>query len=105
MTEAAFQACRNVMQRANWIRGKITDAKGEVAKWTSIEATNRNNLQHTKADGAKKMLDKAMIKLDDWRKKLDELSFPDPNLQSIDTRCEECGMKLKVGKSHVCHEY
>lgn len=64
------------MQTANWMRGEITSAKGEVAKWTKIEDSFRQNLQPTRANGAKKMLDKAMEKLQAARKRFADLKLP-----------------------------
>lgn len=63
MTEESYQQGRKVMQSANYRRGLITKAKGNVAKWTKIEMSFRSNLQPTRADGAKKMLDRALEEL------------------------------------------
>jgi hypothetical protein len=84
MTEASFQECRKVMQRANYLRGLITKAKGEVAKWTKIEDVHR----------AKKCLERALQKLNGLRQKFDELEFPPHNLTVIPqkkTQCIGCG--------------
>ena len=81
MTEDQYQAARKVMQTANWMRGEITTAKGEVAKWTKIEASFRENLQPTRADGAKKMLDKAMEMLHAARKRFADLKLPDEDVK------------------------
>lgn len=105
MTETSFQECRKVMQKANWLRGKITDAKGDVAKWTKVEQSHRENMRPTMADGAKKILDKALAKLEEWRKKFAELEFPESNLPpTAEERCAECGVKIKKGEEHVCEE-
>lgn len=79
MTEAQFQATRKVMQSANVIRGLITAAKGDVAKWTAIEDGHRNNLRPGQADGAKKCLDKAIAKLAKLRKQFADVKLPDEN--------------------------
>ena len=81
MTEDQYQAARKVLQTANWMRGEITTAKGEVAKWTKIEASFRENLQPTRADGAKKMLDKAMEMLHAARKRFADLKLPDEDVK------------------------
>lgn len=79
MTEASYQEARKIMQKANYMRGKITAAKGTVAKWTQIEATYRENMQPDKADGAKKMLLGSLKYLDDRRREFAELRFPENN--------------------------
>jgi len=76
MTEDQYQAARKVLQTANYLRGEITTAKGEVAKWTKIEDSFRQNLQPTRADGAKKMLEKAMKRLADARKRFSDMKLP-----------------------------
>lgn len=94
MTEASYQAARKVMASANYIRGKITTAKGEVGKWTKIEDSYRQNLQEAKADGAKKCLDKALVRLNEWRAKLVNLKFPAEDLvatKKVFKQCENCG--------------
>lgn len=97
MTEAAYQACRKVMQRANFRRGQIATAKGNVAKWTAIEASHRNELREAQADGAKKALDKALIRLEEEKKKFADLKFPDIDLVEAFSRCKDCGMKVEYG--------
>lgn len=76
MTEAQFQAARKVMQQANHRRGLITAAKGEVAKWTKIEDIYRRDMLPTRAEGAKKMLDKAMKRLEKARKDFADIKLP-----------------------------
>lgn len=51
------------MRSVNHIRGLITKAEGDVAKWTKIEDSHRRELRPSQADGAKKLLDKAMARL------------------------------------------
>jgi hypothetical protein len=80
MTEVQFQAARKVMQSANYTRGLITAAKGEVAKWTAIEDGHRRNFKHAQADGAKKNIDKAIKRLAELRKKFADMKFPDENV-------------------------
>lgn len=80
MTEKSYQAGRKFMQQVNYQRGLITAAKGNVAKWTNIEDTFRQNMQPTRADGANKMLLKAIARLDELREKFSKMEFPDSNL-------------------------
>jgi hypothetical protein len=99
MTEESYQQCRKLMQSINYQRGLITNAKGEVAKWTKIEAVAREQLREAQANGAKKMLDKAMAKLDALRAKFAAVSFPDSNIVTPIARnfCELCGTPIAVG--------
>lgn len=103
MTEKAFQAGRKIMQTANYWRGMITTAKGNVAKWTKIEDVHRRELRQSQADGAKKMLDKAMKRLDETRQKFASIMFPDNDLQEVINRCGECGCRIAEG-NHYCGE-
>lgn len=100
MTEESFQEGRKIMQKANWIRGIITTKKGEVAKWTNIEDSFRKNLQPERADGAKKMLDRAIIKLKEAREKFAVMKFPESDIVVEVTRCKECGTKIAVGNNY-----
>lgn len=97
MTEESFQQGRKFMQQANHLRGLITAAKGGVAKWSNIEASFREQLKPTQADGAKKMLDKALKKLDTLRAKFAEMKFPENNLSKEIIRCRDCGVKIPEG--------
>lgn len=106
MTEASFQEGRKVMQRANYLRGSIIKCKGNVAKWTKIEDSFRKELKEAQADGAKKMLDIAMIKLGEARNKLSELKFPPnelPNTKLETIQCERCGSKVTEDDTY-CNE-
>lgn len=97
MTEESYQQGRKFMQSCNYVRGQITKAKGDVAKWTKIEMSHRDNMQHGKADGAKKMLEKALSRLDAIRLKFEKMKFPDSNIVKIKTessQCEGCGEKI-----------
>jgi hypothetical protein len=93
MTEAAFQAARSIMQKANYIRGLITKAKGDVAKWTKIEDTYRHDNQLTRADGARKSVLRSMETLNKHRKALADLKFPDNDLVVTHKQntCQTCG--------------
>lgn len=93
MTEAAFQAARKLMQKANYLRGMITNAEGKVAKWTAIEDSHRRNLREGQANGAKKSIEKALLNLEKWRERFRELTFPDPNLreETVVHKCKRCG--------------
>lgn len=92
MTEESFQQCRKVMQKANYLRGMITVAKGNVAKWTKIEDVHRREMRPEQADGAKKCLDKAMEQLDKARQKFEELSFPEHNIFVFKPKTVQCFM-------------
>lgn len=99
MTEESYQQARKVMQSANFIRGMITAAKGEVARWTAIEDSHRRNLKEAQAEGAKKMLHKALLKLAAQREKFAKLQFPDPNIKKEykPTLCKTCGIAVAQG--------
>jgi hypothetical protein len=103
MTEESFQQARKVMQSANYMRGLITKAKGNVAKWTKIEDVHRQELREANAAGAKKCLDKAMKFLEDIRVRFAALNFPDPNIVAEVHRCKECGCKIAKG-NELCGE-
>lgn len=83
MTEESFQLARKVMQQANHIRGLITTSEGEVSKWTRIEAVHRENGKETAADGAKKMIQRALKKLDERKQKFADMKFPEDNMKPI----------------------
>lgn len=100
MTEAAYQAYRKLMQKANYLRGHITAAEGNVAKWTKIEAANRERMQPAMADGAKKNLDKAVEKLRQAKMKFAAFSFPDCNMPDAPPKpntCSICGNLVAQG--------
>lgn len=106
MTEAAFQEARKIMMSANFLRGKITEAKGEVAKWTNIEDSYRQQLRQGQADGAKKCLDKALDRLNQLRLKFAEMKFPDTDMQEVKSKhkpCEYCGHIIS-GDATECSE-
>lgn len=77
MTENQYQAARKIMASANYIRGKITAAKGEVAKWTKIEDSHRKELREAQANGAKKKLYTAQKRLEEVRQRFSDLKLPD----------------------------
>lgn len=93
MTEAAFQAARKLMQKANYLRGMITNAEGKVAKWTAIEVSHRRNLREGQANGAKKALEQSLLNLEKWRERFRELRFPDADMkeQAAVHTCKQCG--------------
>lgn len=100
MTEESFQLCRKVMQKANYLRGMITKAKGNVSKWTKIEMTYRSDLREAKADGAKKMLAIAMNKLEEARANFIVLNFPESNIppsKKETVQCDGCGAPIQKG--------
>lgn len=80
MTEESFQQCRKIMQSANYLRGKIKSAKQRVAYWTHIEDGYRRNLKEGQANGAKKLIEKAIDNLAKARKKFADLKFPDSDI-------------------------
>lgn len=103
MTEQSYQEGRKLMQRANYMRGVITKAKGEVAKWTKMEMWHRENLNEGQANGAKKALEKALKKLEERRKEFAELKFPDnniPNRRKEVVQCEGCGTLIAKGNTY-----
>lgn len=103
MTEAAYQQARKVMQSANHLRGLITKAKGEVAKWTAIEDSHRRDLREGQANGAKKCIEKTMKRLEEVRARFEALQFPDPNLKvvpKVHHQCEGCGNRIAVGNTY-----
>ena len=88
------------MQKINHLRGLITASKGEVAKWSNIESSFREKLQESRADGAKKMLEKALVKLKERRDKFSAMKFPDNDIVVEVNRCKECGTKIAVGNNY-----
>lgn len=103
MTEESFQQCRKVMQSINGLRGYITKAKGEVAKWTKIEDSYRRDMKESQAEGAKKMLDKAMKRLNELREKFAAIKFPESNIKPVKleiSQCEQCGAAVAKGNSY-----
>jgi hypothetical protein len=102
MTEESYQQGRKVMASANYRRGMITVAKGQVARWTKIEATYRNNLQPGRAEGARKQLEKAFMKLQEARDKFAEIKFPPSDLPpTVVERCPDCGGRLKNDNKYL----
>jgi hypothetical protein len=100
MTEESFQQARKIMQRANYMRGVITACKGNVAKWSKIESVHRENMREPQANGAQKMLERAMQKLGEARAKFSELKFPDSDIVEEFNRCIDCGRKISKGNQH-----
>ncbi len=91
------------MQKANYLRGQITIKKGNVAKWTNIEDSYRNEGKETQADGAKKLLSKAIGELNEIRKRFSDLQFPDVNLKTLKretVQCEGCGAQIAKGNTY-----
>jgi len=105
MTEESYQQGRKVMQKANYWRGVITVAKGNVSKWTKIEMAYREQLRDAKANAAHNMLQKSLLRLNEVRKRFEDIKFPDNNLESENTQriqCENCG-DLIIGHSGYCN--
>lgn len=80
MTEASYQQTRKLMQQLKYLRGLITAAKADVGKWTRMEMVFRDQLKHSNADGAKKMLAIAMEKLDQLNKTWASIKLPPSDL-------------------------
>jgi predicted nucleic acid-binding Zn ribbon protein len=102
MTEAAYQAARTLMSKANHIRGRITKAKGNVAKWTRIEDVYRREGNLTKADGTRKIILRAIDQLKSIQKEFEDLKFPDNNLKAIakQNTCKTCGEPIGKNDSY-----
>lgn len=103
MTEESFQQGRKFMQSCNYMRGIITKAKGDVAKWTKIEDVHRKELRQYQADGAKKCLQNAMKRLDELRIKFEGMSFPNSNIVAVKinkVQCEGCGAAIAEGNTY-----
>lgn len=99
------------MQQVNHLRGLITKAEGEVAKWTRIQDVHQREGREGQANGTKKILDKAIKKLDDLRLKFDNMKFPDSNIVVVKKRsvqCEGCGAAIAEGNTYcgecLCEE-
>lgn len=103
MTEAAFQEGRKVMQKANYLRGIITKWEGEVAKWTRIEGSHRENLRYGQADGAKKMIEKSIKRLEEVRQKFADMTFPPHDIVAPVNRCKDCGRKIQADEECLCY--
>lgn len=104
MTETSYQLARKVMQRANSLRGMISKAEGEVAKWTRMEQSHIANLKDGPARGAKVILDRALEKLNKIREEFKMLEFPDANAVSHDGRCRTCWRRIAEGET-FCHRH
>jgi uncharacterized protein YeaO (DUF488 family) len=103
MTEESYQQGRKFMQSVNHLRGLITKAKGDVAKWSNIEDSYRRELKHSQADSANKCLQKALARLDELRIKFDNMKFPDSNIvvvKKASVQCEGCGAAIAVGNTY-----
>jgi hypothetical protein len=103
MTEASFQQGKKLMQQANYLRGLITKAEGEVAKWTRIQDVHRMEGREGQANGTKKILDNAIKRLEDLRKKFEGMSYPDSNILVVKRRsvqCEGCGAAIAEGNTY-----
>jgi hypothetical protein len=103
MTEDSYQQGRKFMQQVNHMRGLITKAKGEVAKWTKIEDAYRRDLKPNQADAAKNCLDVAIKRLDALRIKFEAMKFPDSNIKVAkkkSVQCEGCGAGIAEGNTY-----
>src|SRR6185295_19925773 len=103
MTEESYQQGRKFMRQVNRLRGLITKAKGEIAKWSNIEDSNIKELRPGPAVGAKKCLQKAMAHLDELRIKFDNMQFPDSNIvivKKASVQCDGCGQPIAIGNTY-----
>lgn len=103
MTEESFQQGRKFMQSCNYVRGLITKAEGNVAKWTKIEDSHIKAMRPGQAEGANKCLARAMIKLNELRMKFDNMKFPESNIVVVkkkSVQCEGCGMAIAEGNTY-----
>lgn len=100
MTETQFQKARKIIQQANHLRGMITKAEGEVAKWTRMEGSHRENLRENQANGCNKVVLKAIEKLNERRKKFADMKFPEDIPDPPIKRCAECGCKIAEGNEY-----
>jgi hypothetical protein len=106
MTEESFQQGRKFMQSCNLVRGLITKAEGNVAKWTKIEDSHRRELREGQANGAMKCLENAIKYLHELRLKFENMKFPESNIVVIKNKtvqCEGCGNNIAEGNTY-CDE-
>jgi hypothetical protein len=97
MTDASYKQAQKLMRQINHLRGQITGAKNEVGRWTKTEMFHRDQLQHDKADGAKKCLIIAMQKLERLRNVYAAIKFPPndlPEIQNI-SYCRICNERIQ----------
>lgn len=79
------------------MRGQITTAKGNVAKWSKIKDCYLQDLKQSQADGADKVLNKAFELLAQVRKRFEDLRLPEHNAPDTNTAvCSENGCKSKA---------
>lgn len=111
MTEESYQQGRIFMRSVNHMRGLITKAEGNVAKWTRLEDHHRRELQQAQADGAKRQLITALNKLNQLRVQFDNMKYPDSNIVVIkkkQVQCEGCGASIAEGNTYcgecLCEE-
>lgn len=88
MTEASYQQARVLMRQLNYLRGLITAQKGEVAKWTAIEAHNLENGKSTNAVRAR--IEKEIQKLDKLRGQFAAIQFPPADLPNTKKDAQFC---------------
>lgn len=103
MTEESYQQGRVFMRKVNYLRGQITEAKGNVAKWTKIQDVHRQNGAEAQAEGTQKILNKAIKRLYDLRLKFEGMSFPDSNIMIVKKKtvqCEGCGANIAEGNTY-----
>lgn len=111
MTEESYQQGRKFMQQVNHLRGLITKAEGDVAKWSNIEMSWREKMNESQANGAYKMGIRVIEKLDKLRKKFADMKFPDSDIVIVKKKtvqCEGCGAAIAEGNTYcgecLCEE-
>src|SRR5688572_20191869 len=104
MTEESFQRARKLMQQLNHLCGLITKAKGDVARWTTLEdMCTRDGKDSTKA---KEMLDRSIRKLSELRAQFASIIFPPHDLQTPKSPinyCRVCQTQIPVNDQY-CHD-
>jgi len=78
MTEESYQRARKLMQQLNHLRSLIIKQKGEVARWTAMESSNKEFGKST--DGVQKRIIKELEKLDKLRATWASIVFPPHDL-------------------------
>lgn len=109
MDNAQYEHYKKIMQKASYLRGRITDAKISVAHWTTI-------LDKVKVEGkkewAQKKLDAAIKNLESVRKEFADLELTPkeqpierPLVRSRINVCPACSLYDNGGKSRIAIEH
>ena len=100
MTEESYQQARKLMQQANYLRGKITSSKEDVARWTNLEHWYIQEKKELNAKAARRNLDKALAVLDERKARFAAMKFPEsdlPESKKEKRECEMCGIHVDEG--------